>query len=100
MGIISESERRNPMIRVEMNTVVARPIEDIFGRLTDLSDYSRWMPKLGIFVRCGQTSEGPVGEGTTYYDRGRMGTFRGEIVEFRPQQGSPSGSLSDGWESK
>ena len=55
MGIISESERRNPMIRVEMNTLVARPIEDIFGRLTDLSDYSRWMPKLGIFVRCGQT---------------------------------------------
>ena len=84
MGIISGSERRNPMIRVEMNTLVARPIEDVFGRLTDLSDYSRWMPKLGIFVRCGQTSEGPVGEGTTYYDRGRMGTFRGEIVEFRP----------------
>jgi hypothetical protein len=24
-----------------------------------------------------------VGEGTTYYDRGRMGTFRGEIAEFR-----------------
>jgi uncharacterized protein YndB with AHSA1/START domain len=72
----------NPVIRVEMNTVVARPIEDVFGRLTDLSDYSRWMPKVGIFLRCAQTSEGPVGEGTTYYDRGLMGTFRGEIVEF------------------
>jgi uncharacterized protein YndB with AHSA1/START domain len=72
------------MIRVEMNTVVARPIEESFGRLTDLSDYSRWRPKLGIFIRCGQTSEGLVGEGTTYYDRGRRGTFRGEIVEFRP----------------
>ena len=71
------------MMRVEMNTVVARPIEDVFGRLTDLSDYSRWMPKLGIFLRCAQTSEGPVGEGTTYYDRGLMGTFRGEIVEYR-----------------
>ncbi len=72
----------NPMMRVELNTLVGRPIEDVFGRLTDLSDYSRWMPKLGIFVRCAQTSEGPVGIGTTYYDRGRMGTFRGEIVEF------------------
>ena len=70
------------MIKVELNTVVARPIEDVFGRLIDLSDYSRWMPKLGIFVRCGKTSEGPVGIGTTYYDRGRMVTFRGEIVEF------------------
>ena len=70
------------MMRVELNTHVARPIEDVFGRLTDLSDYSRWMPKLGMFGRCDQTSEGPVGEGTTYYDRGRRGTFRGEIVEF------------------
>jgi uncharacterized protein YndB with AHSA1/START domain len=70
------------MMRVELNTHVARPIEDVFGRLTDLSDYSRWMPKLGMFGRCGQTSEGPVGEGSTYYDRSRMGTFRGEIVEF------------------
>ena len=71
------------MMRVELNTVVARPIEDVFARLTDLSEYSRWMPKLGIFLRCAQTSEGPVGMGTTYYDKGRMGTFRGEIVEFR-----------------
>ena len=71
------------MMRVELNTVVARPIEDVFARLTDFSDYSRWMPKLGIFLRCAQTSEGPVGEGTTYYDRGLMGTFRREIVEFR-----------------
>ena len=43
------------MIRVELNTVVARPIEDVFGRLTDLSGYSRWMPKLGVFGRSNQT---------------------------------------------
>jgi uncharacterized protein YndB with AHSA1/START domain len=66
------------MMRVELNTHVARPVEDVFGRLTNLSDYSRWMPN----GRCDQTSEGPVGKGTTYYDRSRMGTFRGEIVEF------------------
>jgi uncharacterized protein YndB with AHSA1/START domain len=71
------------MIRVELNTLIARPTEDVFARLTDFSDYSRWMPKLGIFLECGQISEGPLGEGTTYYDRGRMGTFRGEIAEFR-----------------
>jgi uncharacterized protein YndB with AHSA1/START domain len=70
------------MIRVEPNTLIARPIEEVFGRLTDLSGYSRWMPRFGIFLESGQTSEGPVGEGTTYYDRGLMGTFRGEIVEF------------------
>src|SRR5215208_5302139 len=44
-GITSGLERWNPMMRVELNTVVARPIEDVFGRLTDLSDYSRWIAK-------------------------------------------------------
>ena len=70
------------MVRVELDTVIARPIDDVFGRLTDLSEYSRWMPRLGVFIRSSQTSEGPVGVGTTYYDKGWMGTFVGEIVEF------------------
>ncbi len=69
-------------MRVELNTVVARPIEDVFARLTDLSDYPRWMPKLGMFGRCGQTSEDPGGIGTIYYHRSRIGTFRGEIMMF------------------
>jgi uncharacterized protein YndB with AHSA1/START domain len=70
------------MVRVELNTVIARPIEDVFDRLTDLSTYSQWMPKLDMFIRSDQTSEGPVGVGTTYYDKGWMGTFVGEIEEF------------------
>jgi uncharacterized protein YndB with AHSA1/START domain len=70
------------MVRVELNTVIARPIDDVFDRLTDISAYSRWMPKLGVFIRSGQTSEGAVGAGTTYYDKGWMGTFVGEIEEF------------------
>lgn len=71
------------MIKVELDTVIARPIDDVYGRLTDLSDYSRWMRKLGVYISGGQTSEGPVGVGTTYYDKGWMGTFRGEVVEFQ-----------------
>jgi len=70
------------MLRVELNTVIARPIDDVFGRLTDISAYSRWMPKLGVFIRSGQTSEGSVWVGTTYYDTGWMGTFVCEIEEF------------------
>ncbi len=70
------------MIRVKLDMVIARPIEDVFGRLTDLSDYSRWMPRVGVFIRSGQTSEGAVGMGSTYYDKGWMGTFLGEIAEF------------------
>jgi uncharacterized protein YndB with AHSA1/START domain len=70
-------------IHVQLDMVIARPIDDVFRRLTDLSDYSRWMPRLGVFIRSGQTSEGPVGVGTTYYDKGWMGTFLGEIAEFQ-----------------
>jgi hypothetical protein len=40
------------------------------------------MPKLDLFIRSDQTSEGPMGVGTTYDDRGWMGTYRGEVVEF------------------
>ena len=71
------------MVRVELNAVISRPIDDVFGRLTDISAYSRWMPKRGVFIRSGQTSEGPVGPGTSYYDKGWMGTFVGEVEEFR-----------------
>jgi uncharacterized protein YndB with AHSA1/START domain len=71
------------MVRVELNAVIARPIDDVFGRLSDISAYSRWMPKLGVFIRSGQTSKGPVGLGTSYYDKGWMGTFVGEIEEFQ-----------------
>jgi uncharacterized protein YndB with AHSA1/START domain len=70
------------MIRVELNAIIARPIDDVFNRLTDISAYSRWMPKLGVFIRSHQTSEGPVGPGTSYYDKGWMGTFVGEVTEF------------------
>jgi hypothetical protein len=30
------------MVRVELDTVIARPIDDVFRRLIDLPDYSRW----------------------------------------------------------
>jgi uncharacterized protein YndB with AHSA1/START domain len=70
------------MIRVELTTVIARPIDDVFAQLTDISAYSQWMPKLDVFITSSQTSEGPVGVGTTYYDKGWMGTFVGEIEEF------------------
>jgi hypothetical protein len=30
------------MVRVELDAVIARSIDDVFGRLIDLPDYSRW----------------------------------------------------------
>ena len=86
------------MVKVELDTVIARPIDDVFGRLVALSDYSRWMPKLGVFITSNQTSEGPVGVGTTYYDKGWMGSFVGEIVEFHAPTRVAFRRSSSGWE--
>jgi hypothetical protein len=41
------------------------------------------MPRRDLFIQADVTSEGPMGVGTTYYDRTWMGTFRGEVVAFR-----------------
>jgi len=71
------------MIRVELDTVIARSIEDVFAQLIDLAGYSRWMPRRDLFRRTDVTSEGPMGVGTTYYDKTWMGTFHGEVVTFR-----------------
>ena len=70
------------MITVKLDTDIERPVEDVFNRLVDISGYARWMPKSGVFIRSTQTSEGPVGKGTTFNDKGKMGTFKGEVSDF------------------
>jgi len=42
------------------------------------------MHRTGLFRRCAQTSNGPVGLGTAYFDATRMGTFRGEVTDYQP----------------
>lgn len=69
-------------VRYETRMVIDRPINDVFARLADLDGYRAWMRRTGLFRRCGQTSGGPVGLGTAYFDATRIGTFRGEVTEF------------------
>jgi hypothetical protein len=61
---------------------IDRPIGDVFARLADLDGYGTWMHRTGLFRRSGQTSEGPLGSGTAYFDATRMGTFRGRITNY------------------
>ena len=70
------------MIRVELDATIERPAEEVFDRLTNLEDYSKWMSKSGVFQKSSRTSPGPVRKGTTYRDHGRSGTFVGEISDF------------------
>jgi uncharacterized protein YndB with AHSA1/START domain len=71
-------------IRFESRTTINRPIEEVFARLADLPGYRTWMHRTGLFRRCDQTSDGPLGKGTAYFDATRMGTFRGEVTDFEP----------------
>ena len=76
------TKRASTTVRYESRTMISRPIEDVFGRLADVDDYRTWMRRTGLFRRSGQTSDGPLGLGTSYFDATRMGTFRGEVTEY------------------
>jgi uncharacterized protein YndB with AHSA1/START domain len=76
--------RAKSVVRYESSTTIDSPMEQVFARLTDIGGYSTWMHRTGLFGRCGQTSDGPLGKGTTYFDASRLGTFRGEVTEFEP----------------
>jgi uncharacterized protein YndB with AHSA1/START domain len=71
-------------VRYETTTTIDRPIGAVFARLADLDGYRTWMHRTGLFRRTGQTSAGPLGAGTRYFDATRMGTFRGEVTDYQP----------------
>src|SRR3954452_20443967 len=76
--------RRGSTVRYESCATVDRPIDEVFARLADISGYRTWMHRTGLFRRSGQTSHGPLGHGTAYFDASRMGTFRGEVTDYQP----------------
>ena len=78
------TKRASTTVRYETRTTIDRPINDVFGRLADLDGYRTWMRRTGLFRRSGQTSDGPLGLGTAYFDATRMGTFRGEVTDYEP----------------
>jgi uncharacterized protein YndB with AHSA1/START domain len=71
-------------VRYEVRTTIDRPVGDVFARLSDVGGYGTWMHRTGLFRRSGQTSDGPPGPGTAYFDATRMGTFRGQITDYQP----------------
>jgi uncharacterized protein YndB with AHSA1/START domain len=78
------TKRSSTTVRYETRTTIDRPIGDVFARLADVDGYRTWMRRTGLFRRSGQTSDGPLGLGTAYFDATRMGTFRGEVTDYEP----------------
>lgn len=50
------------MMELSCSIVINRPVEEVFSYMTDAKNLSNWMSEL---VEAKQTSEGPVGVGTT-----------------------------------
>ena len=78
------TKRASTTVRYETGTTIDRPISDVFARLADLDGYRTWMRRTGLFRRSAQTSDGPLGLGTAYFDATRMGAFRGEVMVYQP----------------
>ena len=78
-------KRASSTVRYETTTTIDSPVSDVFGRLANLDGYHSWMRRVGLFRRAGNTSGGPVGLGTAYFDATWMGTFRGEVTDYEPE---------------
>jgi len=51
------------MTRIEESVEIKRPIDKVFAYTTDAKNWARWQP---IIPEAEQTSQGPVGVGTTF----------------------------------
>ena len=73
------------MTRLMTSVVINRPIEEVFAFMTDFENMSQWMSEL---VEAKQTSEGPVGVGTTASavatPLGRRAESTQEVAEYEP----------------
>ena len=73
------------MTKLEESVVINRPTEEVFAFVADIEKMSQWMSEL---VEAKQTSEGPVGVGTTVNAvanvLGRRAESIQEVAEYEP----------------
>ena len=71
------------MIDFEIVFRVAKPVGLVFDLIADVSRYDQWVPqRSNFFIENKLTSDGPIGVGTTYFDRLRYGgKSMGEITQ-------------------
>lgn len=74
--------RPSTILPVDFTRRIERPVEVVFDTLADLSGYSRWMHRTWLFGSTDDVSDEPVGPGTRFRDRTRIGRAHGEVTEF------------------
>lgn len=74
------------MAKVEASVVIKRPVEEVFAFVTEVTNWSEWTG----FPEVEQTSEGPVGVGTTFRGvtefMGRRGEWTSEVTAYEPNK--------------
>jgi uncharacterized protein YndB with AHSA1/START domain len=94
-------------VELDIERTVAAPIDEVFARLADIEGHNTWVPGHGSILReSRQTSPGPVGVGTTFEDRTRVGDTPGEVAELEAphrilyhwwDRGSSGRTRMEGW---
>ena len=89
------------MTKLEASVEIDRPTEEVFAYMTDIENLTQWMSEL---VEAKQTSEGPVGVGTTISavatPLGRRAESIQEVTEYEPNRKFTFKSTSGPVESK
>jgi len=72
------------MPEMQFETVIHRPVEDVFALIADLPNYAKWLSTSQLYAGVTQYSELPVREGTRYVDTGKMTRMTGAVTAFEP----------------
>ncbi len=82
------------MARFEESITINRPVEDVFAYATDIKNWPQWHESI---VEAEQTSQGPMGVGTTFrakaHAEGRTMEFTGTMTDYDPNK--LSGKIMD-----
>ena len=75
------------MLKIETNTIINRPIEEVFAVVSNLENNPKWS---SVFVEVKKTSEGPIGVGTTWRAvqkaLGQRLESEVEVTEYEPNR--------------
>lgn len=63
---------------------IAKPVEQVFALITDLPNYSHWLPPSGLYVTTSSVSDTPIKLGTTYLDRSNQANLQGSVTKYDP----------------
>ncbi len=70
------------MPEMRFETVIRRPVEDVFALIADLPNYGKWLPPSNLYGAVTQYSELPIRAGTQYVDKGRASRMIGKVTAF------------------